>query len=125
MFDFTPNQTLEIKGSKEVIIRATAKYKVRASLVLCCMADGKKFPPMLIFKESNGELPKKMKDMYDPKRVVLAANHKGWMNSKILNQWVQKVWIPNAKKDESYLLVWDSFSAHKDPQVIKSSIGGT
>ena len=118
-FDFTPHHTFDNKGAKEVIIRATTKYKVRASLVLCCLADRYRFPPMLIFKEANGKLPKKLKNVYDERRFVLKANAKGWMNSNLLKQWVDEVWKPNINKEQSYLLIWDSFSAHKDEDIIK------
>jgi len=65
LFDFTPSTALEIKGSKEVVVRSTSKYKVRATLVLCCLANGYKFPPLLIWKKGAGSLPKKIQDAYD------------------------------------------------------------
>ena len=77
LFDFTPDSTLEYRGSSEVGIRVTNKYKVRATLVLCCLANGFRFPPMLIFKESTGQLPKKLKDAYDEKKIILKANKNG------------------------------------------------
>lgn len=120
LFDLTPDTTLEIKGSKEVAIRVTSKYKMRATLVLCCFADGTKMPPFIIFKEATGELPKKLKDVYDPKKVVLKGNRKGWMNTELMNKWVEEVWIPNICKETSYLLIWDAFSAHKDETLIEN-----
>jgi len=119
VFDMTPNHTLEQRGANEVGIRVSTKYKVRATLVLCSMGDGYKFPPFLIFKEPKGNLPKKLFNVYNPKRVVIKANTNGWVNKKILQEWVNEIWIPNIKKDTSYLLVWDSFSCHKDQEIIK------
>lgn len=120
VFDLTPDHTLEHKGAAEVGIRVSSKYKVRATLVLCCMADGFRFPPFLIFKEPKGNLPKKLVDVYDPKKIVVKANTQGWVNKKMLQEWIKEVWLPNIKKDMSYLLVWDSFSCHKDQEILTS-----
>ena len=117
-FDLTPDHTLENKGAKEVAIRVTAKYKVRVTLVLCCLADGTKLPPMLIFKEGGGTLPKKLIDAYDSRRIILRANKKGWMNQELMKQWVKEVWLPNTNRSKSYLLTWDSFSCHKNQELI-------
>ena len=117
-FDLTPDHTLESKGTKEVSIRVTAKYKVRVTLVLCCLADGSKLPPMLIFKENSGNLPKKFKDAYDNKRIILKANRKGWMTQELMDEWVQEVWVPNTNRNKSYLITWDSFACHKNKELI-------
>ncbi len=98
-------------------IRVTSKYKVRATLVLCCLANGDKFPPMLIFKESSGTIPKKIKDMYDKKKIVIKGNHQGWMNAQLLQEWVDEVWKPNIIDEKGYLMIWDSFASHKDPKI--------
>ena len=72
--DLTPDHTLDIKGLKEVTLKCTTKYKVRATLVLAVFADGKKLPPMIVFKESSGNLPKKIQGAYDSKRIIIKAN---------------------------------------------------
>lgn len=118
LFDLTPDHTLDLKGAPEVGIRATSKYKVRATLVLCCSADGSKFPPLLIFKENSGELPKKLKDAYDSRRIVIKANKKGWMTTQLMKEWVKEIWAPNIVKDKPYLMIWDSFQCHKDKGLI-------
>ena len=120
--DLTPDHTLEQKGAKEVTIRVTAKYKVRATLVLCCLADGTRLPPMLIFKESSGNLPQKLQDAYDPTRIVIRANKKGWMTQELMLDWVKEVWVPNTDRDKSYLMVWDAFICHKNAELINSLV---
>ncbi len=86
--------------------------------MLCCLANGFKFPPMIIFKEGNGQIPKKLKDTYDNSRVVLKGNKSGWMTSKVLEEWIKEVWEPNIEEGTSYLLIWDSFSCHKNLNII-------
>ena len=92
-------------GAKEVSIRATNKCNVRATLVLCCFADGIKLPPMLIFKESSGKLSEKLINAYDSRTIVIKANAKGWVNKALMSEWVKDVWVPNIKKDVNSLLV--------------------
>jgi len=74
---------------------------------------------MVLFKETTGQLPKKIQDAYDSKKVVLKGNKSGWMTTELLKEWIAKAWVPNIAKDTSYLLVWDSFSVHKNEEVIE------
>lgn len=120
LFDLTPDTTLDFRGNPEINVRVTSKYKVRATLVLACFADGSRLAPMLIFKEGNGQLPKKIQEAYDGTRIVLKANKIGWMNKQSMQEWVDEVWVPVLKDDESYLLIYDSFVCHKDEQLMKS-----
>lgn len=53
--DMTPDHTLDFQGVKEVSLKCTNKYKVRATLVLGVFANGDKLTPMLIFKEPSGK----------------------------------------------------------------------
>lgn len=68
---------------------------------------------MLIFKEQNNSLPKKLKDAYDTKRIILKANKKGWMTTEIMDEWVQEVWVPNTNRNKSYLLTGTHLHAIK------------
>ncbi len=119
-FDFTSDKTLELKGIKEIPVRVTAKYKVRATLVLCCLANGDKLPPMLIFKETNGKLPKKLLNVYDNKKIVIKANKNGWMTTQLMKEWVEEIWRPNIIPEHGYLLIWDSFQCHQNQELINT-----
>ncbi len=68
---------------------------------------------MLIFNEATGILPKKIQDKYDEHKIIIKANKKGWMNQKLLDDWIEEIWRPNLLNDESYLLIWDSLAPHK------------
>ncbi|RZJ99490.1 MAG: hypothetical protein EOO43_26260 [Flavobacterium sp.] len=117
--DMTPDHTLDFKGSKEVSLKCTTKFKVRATLVLGVFANGAKLTPMLIFKEASGKLPKKIEDAYDEKKIVLAGNRKGWMDGSLLQEWIQKVWREAIEPDKYYLLIWDSFAPHKSENIVQ------
>ena len=117
-FDLTPDHTLDFKGVPGVNVRPTPKYKMRVTVALCCLANGYRFPPFLVFKESSGKLPQKIERAYDSERIVIKGNSKGWMNGGLMKDWVEEVWAPNIETDKNYLLIWDSFSCHKDNDLI-------
>jgi hypothetical protein len=54
-------------------------------VVLSVTSDGKKLPPLVVFKRKT--LPKG--DF--PKGILIAVNEKGWINQEILKVWVEKV----------------------------------
>ena len=49
-FDIPWNKTVDVKGSKTIMIRTSGSEKTRYTVVLACCADGTKLPPLLIFK---------------------------------------------------------------------------
>jgi len=51
--DMPPNYTLEKKGVKEVLLKTTGCEKLRLTVMLAATADGRKLPPLLIFKKKD------------------------------------------------------------------------
>lgn len=49
-FDITSYYTVESKGAKQVRILSTGNQKNGITAMICCMADGRKLDPFLIFK---------------------------------------------------------------------------
>ena len=49
-----------------------------------------------------------------PSGVVIHVNEKGWMDTKAMMVWLQKVWAhrTGASSQSRSLLVWDSFRGH-------------
>ncbi|CAG8627158.1 3193_t:CDS:2, partial [Diversispora eburnea] len=70
------NMTVEETGSRTVSIRTTGHEKSNFTVVLSCMVDGTKLPPLIIFKLVN--VPRQT----FPSRVVVRANREGYMNTK-------------------------------------------
>ena len=59
--DMTYNKTIEKKGAKNIEIITTGGEKIRISAILSISGDGKKLPPVLIFKaKPEGKLAKKL-----------------------------------------------------------------
>ena len=70
-----PNSTMiEQRGTKTVSILSTGHERSNFTVVLSCLADGMKLPPVIIFKLVN--VPQEE----FPKGVIIRANAKDWMN---------------------------------------------
>ena len=52
-FDIPDNNTVDRKGSSTVMIKTTGHEKTHLTLVLGCMANRHKLPPMIIFKKQD------------------------------------------------------------------------
>ena len=49
-FDLLSNTTIDELGTRTVSIRITGHERTNFTVVLTCMADGTKLPPLIIFK---------------------------------------------------------------------------
>ncbi|CAG8827746.1 13801_t:CDS:1, partial [Dentiscutata erythropus] len=99
-FDMPSNVTIDTKGNKTISIRTCGYEKSCFTVVLACMADGRKLPPMIIFKLKN--VPR----LEFPQGVIIRANEKGWMNEMEMNFWVEKIWqnrTPSSENPQSLL----------------------
>lgn len=107
-FDCPSSRTVDMKGSKTVTVKTTGNEKNHFTVVLCCLADGTKLAPMLIFKR------KTMPKQEIPPRVIVHCQEKGWMDESGMKTWFQKVWERRSggllKKESP--LGWDAFRAH-------------
>ena len=107
-FDMPGNRTVNARGEKTVFVKTTGHEKTHFMLVLCCMADGTKLKPMVIFKRKT--MPK---DKF-PSGVLVHVHEKGWMDEAGTKKWLDEVWgrRNGGLRNEKSMLVWDCFSAH-------------
>lgn len=111
-FDLPRNTTIDQTGNKTISIRTCGYEKSGFTVVLSCMADGKKLPPMIIFKL------KKIPRLTFPSGVIVRTNSEGWMNAEEMLYWIETVWDKRSMiKDPRSLLVMDSFRGHLVPSV--------
>ena len=117
-FDLPSTRTVNTKGEKTILVRTTGNEKAHFTVVLACLADGSKLPPVIIFKRKT--LPKSMKF---PAGILVRAHHKGWMDERGTIDWLENVWgnRPGGLEKKPSLLVWDMFSAHKTEEVKRSA----
>ncbi|GBB83249.1 hypothetical protein RclHR1_01000005 [Rhizophagus clarus] len=106
-FDLPANITVDELGARSVSIRTTGHERSNFTVVLTCMADGTKLPPLIIFKIKNI-----LRGNFPPE-VIIRANKKGWMNENEMLYWIENVWAKRERfSNPQSLLVLDSFSAH-------------
>jgi DDE superfamily endonuclease len=112
-FNLPNNTTIEQAGTKTVSILTTGHERSNFTVVLACMADGTKLPPVIIFKL------KKIPREEFPDGVIIRTNPEGWMNENEMLWWVENIWIKRTGRGNNprSLLVLDSFSAHKTDAV--------
>ena len=108
-FDLPSSYTLEKRGSSTVSIKTTGHEQSTFTVVLGCMADGSKLPPVVIFKLKN--VPRET----FPDGIFVRTNAKGWVNENEMIWWTENIW-PKRNVDVSSnprsLLVFNSFRGH-------------
>ena len=98
-----------------VLIKTTGHEKDHHTVVLACLADGTKLPPVVIFKRKT--MPKDP----IPRGVIVRVHQKGWMDQVGLVDWVDAVWSrrPGGLLKKPGLIVWDSFKPHMSKKIKK------
>jgi len=107
-FDLSYSFTLEKRGSSSINIKTTGHERSTFTVILGCMADGTKLPPVVIFKLKN--IPRE--DF--PHGVHVRVNEKGWVNESEMIWWIDNIWkrrTPDLSNPRS-LLILDSFRGH-------------
>ena len=110
-FDMPGSHTVHKKGHREVCIQSTGAEKRRLSIILACTAAGDMLPPMIIFKGKRA-----LKNQRIPPGVVVSLQPKGWNDSTLTNEWIQKVLCRYTQKKHA-LLVWDTFTGHMTDEI--------
>ena len=107
-FDMPPSRTVHPVGEKTILIKTTGNEKNHFTVVLCCLADGTKLKPMIIFKRKT--MPKE--DI--PPGVLVHVHEKGWMDEQGMLLWIEKVWEcrPGHLLRKKACLVYDMFKSH-------------
>lgn len=98
-FNLPGNTTCAVKGSKDVIIKDQDSGK-RCTVFLSVSMEGK-IPPYVIWKGSDGPRGRIIKWFANgncpeafPNSMQYHVQESAWMDTKGMNQWYQKVWIP-------------------------------
>jgi hypothetical protein len=134
MFSHDSKRTLAHKGSKTVSA-LKGESTQRCTVMLGATATGKKFPPYIVFKgrdTSSGTINRQLKrldavrtaspemDQVDgfPLSNFYSVQENAWMSSKLVVDWVEKVYRPWAlTKTGPTLLIVDEFSGHCTSEV--------
>lgn len=116
-FDMPNTRTIDARGVQRVKCKTTGHEKLRFTVVLTIMSDGKKLAPMVIFKN----LVKAPKGNF-PKDMVITATKGGSMTADLMQVYREKIW---GKRGRSLfrppsLLVMDSHRSHMVEQVVQA-----
>ena len=105
-FDMPSSTTIDVRGKKEILVRGTGAHKRRFTITLSCTASGAMLTPFVTFKAKTDRTLKKM--TYNARDIVVTNQPKGWMDSKLMQVWIQKVLVKYTKGRHA-LLIFDTF----------------
>eukprot|EP01121_Diplochlamys_sp_Union-15-3_P014394 TRINITY_DN4584_c0_g1_i4.p1 TRINITY_DN4584_c0_g1~~TRINITY_DN4584_c0_g1_i4.p1 ORF type:complete len:283 (-),score=42.87 TRINITY_DN4584_c0_g1_i4:4-750(-) len=119
-FDMPYHYTLDVKGEQKITLKTKGGEKKNCTVVLCISMTGEKIKPFIIFKRKRIPKTKPNGDRF-PISIVAAASPKGWMNTKLMKEWIDNafstrtgnIWRPPS------LLILDTFAAHCDVKYLK------
>ncbi|CAI7835073.1 unnamed protein product, partial [Closterium sp. NIES-54] len=114
--EMSATTTVEETGVRSVLIRSAGYQKQRVTMMLACMAVGRKLKPWVFFKRKT--LPKG--DF--PADVAVACHENGWMDSPGVVRWLEEGVKPFLKPRfgrhaKSSMLVLDSYRGHLTEEV--------
>jgi hypothetical protein len=107
-FDLPNLYILEKCSSNTISIKTTEYERSTFTVILGCMADKSKLPPVVIFKLKN--IPREI----FPSGIFVRVNAKGWVNENEMMWWVENIWSKRTvdSSNPNSLLVLDSFRGH-------------
>ena len=77
--DFPGNRTANLKSENNILVKIIRQEKINFTVVLSCLADDSKLPPLVIFKRKT--LPK---TATFPSGVLVRCNEKSWMKENLV-----------------------------------------
>jgi hypothetical protein len=94
-------------------VKTTGHEKLRITVMLSVLADGRKLTPFVILKRKN--LPKEKL----PTGIIFKCNEKGWMIEELMVEWLKEVWLrrPGALLKKRGKLVLDAFKGNLTEKV--------
>lgn len=120
---FSPqvNYTIASRGDKTVSMRSPASNN-RCTVMLGCTEDGHLLNPYIVFKGVSTRGGKILKEIATPAlarangypdEILYSVQHKAWMDTNQMLQWVSAVWKPFAdSKEGPTMLIIDEHPAH-------------
>src|SRR6266540_3810408 len=108
-FDLPNSYTLEKHNFNTISIKITGYKRSIFTVILDCIADSLKLPPVIIFKLKN-----KLREEFS-NNIFIRTNEKGWVNKKEIIWWINNIWSKRSSDQLSNprsLFVLDSFCRH-------------
>jgi hypothetical protein len=120
-FSMHPKKTLEILGTKTVVIRTSTNDTKRATVALTITAAGDQLVPMVVYKGTeNGTIKKRELQNHHP-TCIYETQHNAWMDERVMLRWVEDVLAPYvalAPPGIIPLILLDSYRCHVMASVV-------
>jgi hypothetical protein len=112
-FNMPANTTVDTKGSKSVLDKTKGHEKLRITVMLSVLADGRKLTPFVILNRKNLSKEKLSAG------IIFKCNEKGRMAEELMVIWLKEVWHrrPGALLKKRGMLVLDAFKCHLTEKV--------
>lgn len=136
-YEYVPDKTIDVKGTKNVWIKSSSHEKDRVSAMLLADSVGTKYPLFLVLKtpasivkttvienltHRNGfgvRLWKEIEELHERQPSRIFGNPSGWWNSQISIKFLQYHFGHRRNKNlKKILLMWDDFGAHFTSDVV-------
>ena len=105
-FEDLRNTTVDVTGSRHVVVRSTGFASMRVTVVLAVTASGRKLTPLVIWKNKRGD--RSIKSVHS---VLVAEQPKAWVDSELLVNWLDRA-FPAVLAGDGQAIVWDSMRVH-------------
>ncbi|KAJ0401148.1 hypothetical protein P43SY_004355 [Pythium insidiosum] len=109
-FEDARDQTVDVTGSRHVVVRSTGFASMRITVILAITAAGRKLAPVLIWKGKDKASFDKVEGVY------VTYQKKAWVDSNLLKRWID-MQFPLVNVSDGKYLVWDSMRAHVSKEV--------
>lgn len=124
---FSPNisHSWDVRGAKTVAV-AESKSSQRCTAMVGSSMEGKPAIPFLIFKGANtrnGKIRQQLQQPVEngyPTGMEYTVQQNGWMDERVMLEWIEKVWKPISDHHTTTMLLLDSFTAHLTGAVMRS-----
>lgn len=112
-FESKPKSTVREMSARTVPIRCSGSSNRRMAACFAVASNGEKLPLFLIFKGQTGRTIERNLNDILPDTVFGCCQSKGWMESRVMMIWVEKIWRPYLASFGNASLLLDDFACHK------------
>jgi hypothetical protein len=124
--EFTSNRTLRRAGAKDVLLCVRSKSNVTHSVTIMPVidTDGRLLSPLFVcLQEQSGSFgPTVAKSLFQAANLHVTCSKSGKMNNELFYQFLQTVVLPNTTPTEKFLLVLDTWTPHKNIDLIHRAL---
>ena len=116
-----PKKTLEILGTKTVVIRTSTNDTRRATVALTIAAAGDQLVPMVVYKGTENNTIKKRELPNHHPTCIYETQENAWMDERVMLRWVEEVLTPYvalAPPGIIPIILLDSYRCHVMASVV-------